>query len=189
MTIPYTLVVTLLKVSNLEDDMSQAMSWFKTNQMVANQSKFQVILIGLKTNDSVVLDIGGVSIDVVNSVKLLGVTIDSKLKFDQHVENLCQKANNKISAFSRVSNYLNQKQSLLLYKTFIMSQFNYCLLIWMFCGKVANNDVNRTNKRALRILFNDFTSSFEELLLIKWRTVRVCKVFSEYPGISEKNIF
>ena len=57
----------------------------------------------------IVLDIGGVSIDVVNSVKLLGLTIDSKLKVDQHVANLCQKANNKISAFSRISNYLNQR--------------------------------------------------------------------------------
>ena len=136
----------------------------KANQMVANPSKFQVMLMGLKTNDRIVLDIGGVSIDVVNSVKLLGVTIDSKLKFGQYVTNLCQKANNKISAFSRISNYLNQKQSLLLYNSFIMSQFNYCSLIWMFCGKVANNCVNRTHKRALRILFNDFTSSFEELL-------------------------
>ena len=144
--------------------MSQAISWFKANQMVANPSKFQVMLMGLKTNDRIVLDIGGVSIDVVNSVKLLGVTIDSKLKFGQHVTNLCQKANNKISAFSRISNYLNQKQSLLLYNSFTMSQFNYCSLIWMFCGKVANDCVNRTHKRALRILFNDFTSSFEELL-------------------------
>ena len=109
--------------------MSQAMSWFKTNQMVANPSKFQVILIELKTNDSVVLDTGGVSIDIVNSVKLLGVNIDSKLKFDQHVANLYQKANNKISAFSRISNYLNQKQLLLLYNSFIISQFNYCSLI------------------------------------------------------------
>ncbi len=92
-----------------------AISWFKTNQMVANPSKFQVMLLSLKTNDSIVLDIGNVSIDVVNSVKLLGITIDSRLKFDQHVAKLCQKANNKISAFSRVSNYLDKKQSLLLY--------------------------------------------------------------------------
>ena len=77
--------------SNLEDDVPRAMSWFKTNKMVANPSKFQVALFVLKTNHSVVLDIGGVSIDVVNSVKLLGVTIDSKRKFDQHVASLCQK--------------------------------------------------------------------------------------------------
>ena len=150
--------------SNLEQDMSQAISWFKTNPMVANPSKFQVMLLGLKTDDSIVLDIGNVSIDVVSSVKLLGITIDSKLKFDQHVAKLCQKANNKISAFSRISHYLNEKQSRLLYNSFIMSQFNHCPLIRMFCGKVANNDLNRTHKRALRILLNDYTSTFNELL-------------------------
>ena len=35
----------------------------------------------------------------------------------------------------------------------------------MFCEKIANNDVFGTHKRALHILYNDFTSSFEELLL------------------------
>ena len=92
--------------SNLKQDMSQAISGFKTNQMVANPSKCQVMLLGLRTDDSIVLDIGNASIDVVSSVKLLEITIDSKLKFDQHVAKLCQKANNKISAFSRVSHYL-----------------------------------------------------------------------------------
>ena len=122
------------------------------------------MLIGLKTDDSIVLDIGNVSIDIVNSVKLLRITIDSKLKFGQHVAILCQKANNKISAFSRVSNYLNEKKSRLLYNSFIMFQFNYCPLIWMFSGNVANNDLHRTHKRALRTLFNDYTSTFNELL-------------------------
>ena len=70
----------------------------------------------------------------------------------------------QISAFSRISHYLNEKQSRLLYNSFIMFQFNYCPLIWMFCGKVANNDLNRTHKRALRILLNDYTSTFNELL-------------------------
>ncbi len=114
--------------------------------MVTNPSKFQVMLLGLKTNDSIVLDIGNVSIGVVNSVKLLGITLDSRLKFDQHVAKLCQQTNNKISAFSRVSNYFDKKQSLLLYNSLIMLQFNYCLLIWMFCGKVANNNLNRTHR-------------------------------------------
>ncbi len=71
--------------------MSSAISWFKTNQRVANPSKFQVMLLGLKTNDNIVLDIGNVSIDVVNSVKSSGITIHSRLKFDQHVAKSCQK--------------------------------------------------------------------------------------------------
>ena len=59
------------------------------------------MLLCLKTFDRVVLDIGKVSNDFVNSVKLMGVTIDKKLKFNQHVAKLCQKANNTINAFSR----------------------------------------------------------------------------------------
>ena len=39
-----------------------------------------------------------------------------------------------------------------------------CPLIWLFCSKTANNDINRTHKRALRILYRDYESSFEELL-------------------------
>jgi len=74
-----------------------------------------------------------------------------------------EKANIKFSAFSRFLNCLDEKQSLILCNSFIKSQLNYCPLIWMFCGNVANKDLNRIHKRALRILQNDY-SSFEELL-------------------------
>ena len=95
--------------SSLEEDMSKSMSWFTTNQIVLNASKFQVILFGLNSNENIILEVGGCSIDVANSVTLLGVTIESKLKFSQHVSKICKKANSKISAFSRISNYLDEK--------------------------------------------------------------------------------
>ena len=44
------------------------------------------------------------------------------------------------------------------------ANFNYCPLIWMFCGKTTNDKVNSVHKRALRVLLNEYTSSFEELL-------------------------
>ena len=34
----------------------------------------------------------------------------------------------------------------------------------MFCGKTANEEVNRVHKRALSLLLNDFDSTFEELI-------------------------
>ena len=64
--------------SSLEENMSKSMYWFKTNQMVVKASKFQVILIGLNSSENVVLEVGECSIDVVNSVTLLGITIDYK---------------------------------------------------------------------------------------------------------------
>ena len=46
----------------------------------------------------------------------------------------------------------------------VMSNFSYCPLIWLFCSKVANNEINRTHKHALRTLYRDYESTFEELL-------------------------
>ena len=52
----------------------------------------------------------------------------------------------------------------LLMNSFIQSQFSYCPLVWMFCSREINNKINSIHKRALRIVYLDYTSSFEELL-------------------------
>ncbi len=48
--------------------------------------------------------------------------------------------------------------------SFIMSQFSFCPLLLMFCSKELNNKINSIHRRALRSVYLDYTSSFEELL-------------------------
>ena len=47
----------------------------------------------------------------------------------------------------------------------IMFPFNYCPLLWIFCSKQANKLIDEAHFRALRVRFNDFSSSFEKLLV------------------------
>ena len=49
-------------------------------------------------------------------------------------------------------------------KAFIESQFGYCPLAWMFCGRQQNNQINDLHERTLRIVYNDNKSTFENLL-------------------------
>ena len=49
-------------------------------------------------------------------------------------------------------------------KAFIESQFGYCPLVWIFHSRSLNNKINLINERALRITFNDKSSSFQNLL-------------------------
>ena len=49
-------------------------------------------------------------------------------------------------------------------KAFIESQFAYCPLIWMFCQRSSNTQINHLHERALRIVYNDNESTFEDLL-------------------------
>ena len=93
-----------------------------------------------------------------------GITIDAGLKFDQHVKTLYQKVNKNVTAFSRVATLLDLDKAKLLYNSFMLSNFNYCPLIWIFCGKQCNKEINRVHKRALRALLGDYESTFEHLL-------------------------
>ena len=99
-----------------------------------------------------------------DSAKLLGILIDSSLKFDNHVKMICKKASQKLTAISRMSHYLSEKKRKVLIASFFESQFNYCLLVRMFCGRRLNHRINKLHERALRIAYNDYSSDFVELL-------------------------
>ena len=77
---------------------------------------------------------------------------------------LCKKAGRKLSALSRISNYMSFEKKTILLKAFVESQFGYCPLTWVFHGRKANAKINHIHERALRIVYKDNNSSFEELL-------------------------
>ena len=49
-------------------------------------------------------------------------------------------------------------------RAFVMSQFQYCQLAWMFHSRNLNNKINKIHERALRIAYKDYVSSFDTLL-------------------------
>ena len=50
-------------------------------------------------------------------------------------------------------------------KAFIESEFGYCPLIWMFHSRTLNSRINKIHERALRLVYKDNVSTFNELLL------------------------
>ena len=151
-------------IVKLEDDLQKILNCFKQNGMCANPAKFQMMFLGLKINNLLCLTIDGRKIKQSEHVKLLGVQINSKLNFNVHVKKLYQKLNQKLYAFSRIRPFLNREKAKILLTVIVMSNLSYCPLIWMFCSKSANKEINRTNKRALKVLYEDYDSSFEQLL-------------------------
>ena len=120
--------------------------------------------MGYQKNSNICIEIGDLVLVPKDNEKLLGINIDSELKFTDHVKSLCTEMSRKVIAFSRVARLLDFNKVRILYNAFILSSLNYCPLIWMFCGKTANREVSKIHERALRILFNDHEASFEELL-------------------------
>ena len=96
--------------------------------------------------------------------KLLGIVIHRNLRFDEYILPKCKKAGRKLSVLVRICKSMTIEHRRILIKAFIESQFCYCPLIWMCCNRNCTNRTNYLNGRALRIVWNDNVSLFEDLL-------------------------
>ena len=171
-TTPYACGFKLNEVvKNVEDDCKILVSWFKDNYLTLNAEKCHLIISG-NIHDPISAKVGDATIWEEDSVKLLGVIIDSQLTFNNHVKSICTKASQKLTALFRMVNLLSEVKRRLLIKTFFESQFNYCPLLWMFCDRSLNHKINRLHERSLRLAYNDYSSTFQDLL-IKDKTVTI----------------
>ena len=152
-------------LSSLTIDGNHAIQWFDVNGMQANPGKFQFMLFSRKTLSQQCITLGNDTVLFSEScVKVLGVMIDENLNFSEHVSSLCNKAARQLNALARISKYIDVPSRKMIYNSFIVSNFTYCALVWHFCGKVNNGKIEKINERALRILYDDYTLTYDELL-------------------------
>ena len=89
--------------------------WFENNHIKANPGKSHILLSNKKTEKVKIYDVV-----LTSSVeeKLLGITLDSELKFEKHVTDTCNEVSQKIHVLSRITSYISLKKRRLLMKTF-----------------------------------------------------------------------
>ena len=149
----------------LKDGLDYVLHWFKNNSLVANPDQFQMMFLGRDVgNKNIELNIDQVTLKNVTQVRLLGVIIDNKLTFERHISNICNSANNKLRALNRIRSYLDTEQCKYLANAYMLSTFQYCNAIWMFCNKKENSKINSIQMRTLRCIYSDQTQTFDELL-------------------------
>ena len=141
------------------------MEWFHLNHMKAKADKFQLMYIGhaavvepphltLRNNEIV---------EASSSITVLGIELDYKLNFKNHVVNICTKTSKQLNALKRNRRLLNKDCKTIIHKTFISSNFNYSPIAWMFTSKYSINMLERLNKRSLRFVTNDMISEYADL--------------------------
>ena len=98
----------------LEKESRIVIDWFRKIEMKSNDDKCHFIV----ANNEIM---GCDTIESYDIVKLLGVFIDKKLDFSEHVSKLCKKGNHKLHALARISKYLSKDKLRIVMKTFIES--------------------------------------------------------------------
>ena len=95
---------------------------------------------------------------------LLGVNIDHLLKFDDHVTDMCKKVSRQLAVLKRIGRFLTKQGRFIIYNSFILSNFNYCPVVWHFCSKHSTAKMERIQERGLRFVLDDHESPLDVLL-------------------------
>ena len=132
--------------------------------MKPNPKKFQFMIFGKSPKQSIILNINETKIRKSSSLVLLGLKIDIWLTFKDHINILRRRTSFKLYALRRKRKYLTTDKAKLLCNAFLNSQFNYALIIWMFCHNQDYLKIEKNQYKDLKIVCNS-NDSYEELLL------------------------
>ena len=86
--------------------------------MKANPGNSHILLSNKKTEKVKIYDV-----ELTSSVeeKLLGITLNSELKFEKRITDICNKVSQKINVLFRITSYMSLNKRRLLMKTFVQS--------------------------------------------------------------------
>ena len=111
---------------SLEDDSINLLKWFLDNQMKAKSDKCHLIT---SKQGCMNLKLGNMNTENSNWEKLLGVKVDNKVNFNEHLDRIIKKVSRKVSALTRIFPFMDLTKRRFLMNSFFNSQFSYCPLV------------------------------------------------------------
>ena len=172
-----TNIPDLIKI--LEKESTNAIEWFRGNDMIVNPEKFQAIIFNRRQKDESIhtLNFDNKEIKTSPNVTLLGIEIDSNLTFKKHIHQLTKNAAGQLNFLSRQSRFLNHDAKRIVIESFILANFNYCPLVWHFCSSASMQKLERIQERSFRLLLNDHDSNYDQLLAkVKKPTLEIRRI-------------
>ena len=113
-------------IKALEEIGENLVNWFSNNEMKLNTDKCHLLLNSQEPNT---LKIG--DLHIYNSLsELLGITFDCKLKFNKHIEDICQKASQTLNALAILTPHIGTTKKHIFMNPFFKPRFNYYPIVW-----------------------------------------------------------
>ena len=118
----------------------------------------------------------GTNLENVESIKYLGVTITSDLRWNTHVSNVCTKANRTLGFLRRNLYSCPQEVKEAVYKGLVRPVLDYGSSVWDPPGVVLQEELESVQKRAARFVtgnYNYETGSMTGILgQLKWESLK-----------------
>lgn len=110
------------------------------------------------------------------SVKYLGVHVDAKLTWKDHIAYVCNKISRAIGVMYKIRNHITKEALLLIYRSLVHSYILYCIETWGCAYKTALEPIYILQKKAVRIICN---AGYREHSAPLFRQLKIRNVFEE----------
>ena len=184
---------------HIQDDLNRLFKWMCRNKLSLNTDKTVCMLLGsrnvLANQVPLHLSVNSNEIKQVHEVKYLGVTVDDKLSWNAHTENVCKKVSKLVSFLGRLRYFVNETNMKLIYNSIVMPQLDYADIVWDAGKKKHADRLQKLQNRAGRIILriNPYlhTSNHQIHNILGWdslasrRTKHLCvMVYKSLNGIA-----
>jgi ribonuclease P/MRP protein subunit RPP40 len=113
----------------LQEDLDKLATWSDTWLLGFHPEKCKYMTI-CKSEESKDYKLCGSTLEQVESENDIGVTVDSELKFEEHIEEKVKKANQMFAVIRRSFHYLSEKSFIPLYKALVRSHLDFASSVW-----------------------------------------------------------
>ena len=129
------------------DSVDQFVGWCESNHLLLNVTKTKELIIDFRKEKEQMqpIVIKGENVEVVNQYKYLGVTIDSKLNWSEHMQKVYKKAQSRMFFLRKLKSFhVCNRMLKMFYETVVCSVMTFALVCWG--GNATQGDMNRLEK-------------------------------------------
>ena len=174
----------------VNNDLAIIAEWLKVNKLSLNIKKthFMCFSAKYKSRPGISLQIDGEAIAEVNKSKFLGVVIDNKLSWKDHISFVCRKVARGIGVIIKARKVLHNESLKCLYYSFIYPYMIYCNPVWGSACKTNIESLQVLQKRAVRIILGVHPRSPSEPLFTTLKFLNCKNIFKKYLYIITGNV-
>jgi hypothetical protein len=142
-----------------------------TTMLVTNSSQSKNKLLRI-CQDKIKVD--DMILEYSETVKYLGVIVDYRLMFDEHIKYNAAKISRKTGYLMRIGRYLSKWSKKTVFNTIVAPHYEYCASIYLGANKQDINKLQMLQNKAMRCILRCdwYTPKTEMLRSLEWLSVK-----------------
>ena len=146
----------------MQDSLHQVTNWCDNNHMVINLIKIKSMTIATRQKHQLSslplnLVLNRAKTDQVSEHPLLDKTIDNKLRWDSHTNNVCKTVSRRVFLLSKLRYIVDIGTRKLFFNAHIKPHIDYASVMWDGRSDVLKKRLNSLHRRAVKLIFPDKT--------------------------------